>query len=217
VPAREPNGKERPVPNVNATCCEKQAAARQRQRPVIRLRAAIPVVAIVVALSCVLSGTAIASTAPAGVRLTLVMTGASAWYVPSAPAIAAVPGCGKGANVRKVVATYKAKKYEGSAYRTDTLYCGNDDYGYRHLEQHIGQYFGGWASFSFAMAQTLKAPATFVAQENDNYQERAPIYQCFYSAGYYIIWTFIVISRISSGAIVTAYGRPGRTVNEPCP
>ena len=67
------------------------------------------------------------------------------------------------------------------------------------------------------MAQTLKAPATFVAQENDNYQERAPIYQFFYSAGYYIIWTFIVISRISSGAIVTAYGRPGRTVNEPCP
>jgi len=105
---------------------------------------------------------------------------------------------------------------EAGGYRTDTLYCGNSDYGYRHLEGHIGEYFGGWASFSFAIAQTLKAPATFVAQENDNYQERAPIYQCFY-AGYYIIWTFIVISRISSGAIVTAYGRPGRIVNESCP
>ncbi len=36
----------------------------------------------------------------------LVTTGASAWYVASAPVIAATtPGCGKGANVRKVVAT----------------------------------------------------------------------------------------------------------------
>jgi hypothetical protein len=206
------------VPNVNATAGEKQAAARQPQRPVIRLRPAIAVAAaVIVALSCVLSGTAIASTAPAGVRLMPVTAGASVWNVPSAPAIAAAPGCGKGANVRKVVATYKAKRYEAAGYRTDTLYCGNDDYGYRHLEEHIGEYFGGWPSFSFAMAQTLKAPATFVAQENDNYQERAPIYQCFYSAGYYIIWTFIVISRISSGAIVTAYGRPGRIVHESCP
>jgi hypothetical protein len=218
VPARERNGRERLVPNVNVTNGERQAAAQQRQGPVIRLRAAIAVAAaIIVASSCVLSGAAIASTAPAGVRLMPVTTGASAWYVPSAPSIADVPGCGKGANVRKVVATYKAMKYEAGGYRTDTLYCGNSDYGYRHLEQHIGQYFGGWASFSFAMAQTLKAPATFVAQENGNYQERAPIYQCFYSAGYYIIWTFIVISRIGSGAIVTAYGRPGRTVNESCP
>jgi hypothetical protein len=46
--------------------------------------------------------------------------------------------------------------------------------------------------------------------------ESAPIYQCFY-AGYYIIWTFFVIPEISSGKIVTAYGRPGRTVNESCP
>ena len=47
-------------------------------------------------------------------------------------------------------------------------------------------------------------------------QERAPIYQCFY-AGYYIIWKFFVIPEISTGKIVTAYGRPGRTVNESCP
>ena len=31
-----------------------------------------------------------------------------------------------------------AKRYEAGGYRTDTLYCGNSDYGYRHLEQHIG-------------------------------------------------------------------------------
>lgn len=206
------------MPNLNVTDGEMQAAARQLQVPVIRLRAAIAVAAaVIVALSCVLSGTAMASTAPAGVRLMPVTAGASAWYVPSVPVIAAVPGCGKGANVRKVVATYKARKYEAGGYRTDTLYCGDSDYGYRHLESHIGQYFGGWASFSFAMAQTLKAPATFVAQENGNYKESAPIYQCFYSAGYYIIWTFIVIPKINSGAIVTAYGTKGRTVNESCP
>jgi len=215
---RARNGKEGFVLDVNVTYGEMQAAARQRQGPVIRRRAAIAVAAaVIVALSCVLSGTAMASTAPAAVRPMPATAGASAWYVPSAPVIAAVPGCGKGANVNKVVATYNARKYEAGGYRTDTLYCGNSDYGYRHLEGHIGEYFGGWASFSFAVAQTLKAPATFVVQENDNYQERAPIYQCFYSAGYYIIWTFIVISRISSGAIVTAYGRPGRTVNESCP
>jgi hypothetical protein len=214
---RERNGKEGLVPNVNVTYGEIQAAARQLQVPVIRLRAAIAVAAaVIVALSCVLSGTATASTAPAGVRPMPVTTGASAWYVPSAPAIAAAPSCGKGANVRKVVATYKAKKHEAGGYRTDTLYCGNSDYGYRHLEPHIGQYFGGWAGFSFAMTQTLRAPATFVVQENGNYKETAPIYQCFY-AGYYIIWTFFVISKVSSGAIVTAYGSKGKTVYESCP
>ena len=205
------------MPNVNVTYGEMQAAARRLQVPVIRLRAAIAVAAAVIAaLSCVLSGTAMASTAPAGVRLTPVTTGASAWYVPSAPAIAATPGCGNGANVRKVVATYKARKYNAGGYRTDTLYCGNIRYGYRHLEPHIGQYFGGWASFSFAMAQTLKAPATIGVQPNGNYKETAPIYQCFY-AGYYVIWTFIVIPEISSGAIVTAYGSKGKTVHESCP
>lgn len=209
--------RERLVPTVNVTHGKMQAAARQLQIPVFSLRAAIAVAAaVMVALSCVLSGTAMASTAPAGVRLTPVTTGASAWYVASAPAIAAVPGCGKGANVRKVVATYKARKYKADGYRTDTLCCGNSDYGYRHLEPHVGQYFGGWASFSFAIAQTLKAPATVVAQGNGNYRESAPIYQCFY-AGYYVIWTFFVIPRISSGAIVTAYGSKGKTVQESCP
>jgi len=205
------------VPNVNIPYREMQAAARQLQVPVIRLRAAIAAAAaVMVALSCVLSGTAMASTAPAGVRPMPVTAGASAWYVASAPVIAATPGCGKGANVRKVVATYKAKKHDAGGYRTDTLYCGNIRYGYRHLEPHIGQYFGGWASFSFAMAQTLKAPATIGVQPNGNYKETAPIYQCFY-AGYYVIWTFIVIPEISSGAIVTAYGSKGKTVHESCP
>jgi hypothetical protein len=214
---RERNRKERLVPNVNVTYGEMKAAARQLQVPVFSLRAAIAVAAaVMVALSCVLSGTAMASTAPAGVRPIPATTGASAWYVASAPVIAATPGCGKGANVRKVVATYKARKHNAGGYRTDTLYCGNIRYGYRHLEPHIGQYFGGWASFSFAMAQTLKAPATIGVQPNGNYKETAPIYQCFY-AGYYVIWTFVVIPQISSGAIVTAYGSKGKTVDESCP
>jgi hypothetical protein len=175
----------------------------------VRLRVTMAAAAAVtIALSCVLTGTAKASTA--------VPATAGAWYVPSASVIVATPGCGKGANVRKVVASYKAKKYQAAGYRTDTLYCGNNDYGYRHLEPHIGQYFGGWASFSYAMAQTLKAPATLVAQPNGNFKETAPVYQCFY-AGYYIIWTFIVIPKISSGAIVTAYGSKGKTVHKSCP
>lgn len=142
------------------------------------------------------------------------------WYAPSGRTAAAVPGCGPGARVRKVVATYSARKQGSGGYRTDTLYCGvagPRGYGYRHLLQHVGQYFGGWPSFSFAMAQTLKAPAAVIAQSNGNYLESAPIYQCFYQGGYYIIWTFFVVPQISSGTIITAYGRMGRTVNQSCP
>jgi hypothetical protein len=191
--------------------------ARQSQGLAIRLRAAIAVAAAaVVALSCVLSGTAMASTASAGGRSMPVTAAASYWYVPSAPVRAAVPGCGRGANVRKVVATYKAKRFDAGGYRTDTVYCGNSTYGYRHLLPHIGQYFGGWANFSFAMAQTLKAPAVFIVQGNGNYKEAAPIYQCFF-AGYYVIWTFTVIPRIASGDVVTAYASKGKTVNRSCP
>lgn len=141
---------------------------------------------------------------------------ASGWYVTSGPAAADVPGCGKGANVRKVVATYKAKKYHAGGYRTDTLYCGNNKYGYRHLEQHIGQYPNGWGFFDFSMRQTLKAPGKVIVQDNGNYREIAPIYQCFY-AGYYIIWNFNVISGIKSGTIVTAWGNKGKRVNTSCP
>jgi hypothetical protein len=141
------------------------------------------------------------------------------WYAPSSPAVLAIPGCGPGARVRKVVATYSARKQGSGGFRTDTLYCGvagPRGYGYRHLLQHVGQYFGGWPSFSFAMAQTLKAPAAVVAQSNGNYLESAPIFQCFYQ-GYYIVWTFFVVPEISSGTIITAYGRMGRTVNQSCP
>jgi len=56
------------------------------------------------------------------------------------------PNCGSGVRPRKVVATYRAKRYQRGGYRTDTLYCGNSNYGYRHLRPHIGQYFGGWGT-----------------------------------------------------------------------
>ena len=145
------------------------------------------------------------------------------WTVPpgGAPGLSpdGNPNCGKGVGPRKVVATYKAKRYKASGYRTDTLYCGvggDHGYGYRHLEPHIGEYYGGWQNFTFSIAQTLKAPATVVVQKNGNYLESAPIYQCFYE-GYYIIWTFFAFPEIESGSIVTAYGRKGKKVNEPCP
>jgi hypothetical protein len=108
------------VPNVNVTYEEMQAAARRQQVPVIRLRATTAVAAaVVVALPCVQSRTH-AATAPARVRPMSVTTGASAWYVASAPVIAAAPGCGKGANVRKVVATYKARKYNTGGESDDS-------------------------------------------------------------------------------------------------
>ena len=110
----------------------------------------------------------------------------------------------------------RQRSTKGGGYRTDILYCGNAEYGYRHLLGHIKHYFGGWPNFSFSIAQTLKKPAGFVAQKNGNFLESAPILQCFY-AGYYIIWTFFVVPRIKTGDIVTAYGREGKRVNQSCP
>lgn len=160
-----------------------------------------------------------ASTATGSARSVPAKT--SGWYLTAGPAAAATPGCAKGARVRKVVATYKALKLKANGekangYRTDTLYCGNNDYGYRHLEKHVGQYPSGLGFFNFSMAQTLKAPADVKAQGNGNFRESAPIYQCFYQ-GYYVIWTFVVVPKINSGDIVTAWGSKGKTVNRSCP
>jgi len=129
---------------------------------------------------------------------------------------AASPNCGKGVGPRKVVGTYKTKRVGTGGYRTVTLYCGNSSYGYRHLEPHVGQYFGGWGNFNFSIGVTLKAPGKVVTQDNGNYVYSAPVYQCFYE-GYYIIWTFFVVRTIVSGSIVTAHGREGRRVNTSCP
>lgn len=137
-------------------------------------------------------------------------------YAAGATRPSAAPNCGKGARPRKIVAKYKAKRHQARGYRTDILYCGNSKYGYRHLKPHVGQYFGGWGNFSFSIAQVLLAPATWVVQKNGNFLESAPIFQCFFQ-GYYIIWTFYVVPQIRSGTIVTAYGREGRRVNQPCP
>ncbi len=183
----------------------------------ISLRKAM-VAAAAVAATLSLSGTAMASPLATRPAHATARPG-TWWYTPSGPAAAAIPGCGPGARVRKVVATYSARKQGSGGYRTDTLYCGvagPRGYGYRHLLRHVGQYFGGWPSFSFAMAQTLKAPAAVIAESNGNYLESAPIFQCFYQ-GYYIIWTFFVVPQISSGTIITAYGRMGKTVNQSCP
>jgi len=100
------------VPNVNVAYEEMQAAARRQQVPVIRLRAATAVAAtVVVALPCVQSrtqgrnGTSTCSPHAGYDR-------ASAWYVASAPVIAAALDCGKGANVRKVVANVQGQEVQ---------------------------------------------------------------------------------------------------------
>src|SRR5260370_26270923 len=142
-------------------------------------------------------------------------------HVEARPALVATgpdgsPNCGRGVRLRKIVAKYKAKRHQTAGYRADILYCGNSKYGFRHLEPHIGQYFGGWGNFSFSIAQVLKRPANWVMQKNGNFLESAPIFQCFFQ-GFYIIWTFYVVPQIKSGTIVTAYGREGRRTNQPCP
>lgn len=108
------------------------------------------------------------------------------------------------------------QRYGRGGYRTDILYCGNDNYGYRHLKPHIGQYFGGWGGFTYSVGAVLLKPQKTTPQKNGNYRKYGPIYQCFY-AGYYVVWRFYVIVGIRSGSIVTAYGHKERTVDESCP
>jgi len=102
-------------------------------------------------------------------------------------------------------------------YRKSTLYCGNSKYGFRHLEPHIGQYFGGWGAFNFSITQTLHTPASITYRESNNtYTHSGPIYQCF--PDHHIIWTFYVVTANDRSAkIITAYGSKGKTVNGPCP
>jgi hypothetical protein len=143
-------------------------------------------------------------------------TPANPWFTIAAGTPDAAPNCGKGVGPRKIAAKYKAKRHNKGVYRTDILYCGGAKYGYRHLQKHVPQYFGGWGNFSFSIGAVLKKPADWVVQDNGNFRESAPIFQCFF-AGYYFIWTFYVVPNIGSGSIVTAYGSKGRRVNTPCP
>src|SRR5712691_9973855 len=138
------------------------------------------------------------------------------WFAAAAGRPDAVPNCGKGVRPRKIVGKYKAKRHNKGGYRTDLLYCGGAKYGYRHLQPHVPQYFGGWGNFNFSIGAVLKKPADWVVQPNGNFRESAPIFQCFF-AGYYFIWTFYVVPNIQSGTIVTAYGHKGRKVDKPCP
>jgi hypothetical protein len=96
------------------------------------------------------------------------------WHGVRAAGQNSTSNCGKGVRPRKMVAKYKAKRHDKGGYREDILYCGNKRYGFRHLEPHIGQYFGGWGNFNFSMAQVLKKPANWVTQENGNFLESAP-------------------------------------------
>ena len=133
------------------------------------------------------------------------------------PATNRQPNCGKGVRDRKVAATYRAKRFKRGGYRTDTMYCGNSKYGYRHLKIHIGQYFGGWGTFDFSIAQVLKKPQVQFEQKNGTLFTEAPIIQCFPLQNYYILWSFFVIPTVRDGSIITALGRnKGRTPG-PCP
>ncbi len=142
---------------------------------ILRRLAAVFLVASVILLgngSAVLADTSRAVTAPV-----------NPWIAAAAGRPDAAPNCGKGVRPRKIVGKYKAKRHNKGGYRTDLLYCGGVKYGYRHLQPHIPQYFGGWGNFDFSIGAVLKKPADWVVQGNGNFRESAPIFQCF-SAGY---------------------------------
>jgi hypothetical protein len=143
--------------------------------------------------------------------------GSSAAHGPASDVVASTPNCGGGVSNTHIVAQYKMKRYNSNEYRTSTLYCGNSGYGYRHLEPHIGQYFGGWDNFDFSIRQVLLAPASNTYRaSNDTYTHTGPIYQCFQNS--HAIWTFYVVTANDQPAkIITAYGSKGKTVDSPCP
>ena len=122
------------------------------------------------------------------------------------------PGCGPGANVRKVVQTYSAKRFGRGGYMTATLYCGNDGYGYRHLLNHISEFgYAGssaWTLFSNAIAATLRTPQTLQYQEaNDTYLYKGPWTNVNYGEDIQIGYLFFTIIN-PTGTIITAYARP---------
>jgi hypothetical protein len=114
------------------------------------------------------------------------------------------------------------KRFNAKGYRTATLYCGKytppHGYGYRHLKVHIGQYFGGWETFDFSIRKILLKLAKIVDQKDrGTYLHSGPIYECFPTEGFYVIWTFYVPTAKRSGSITTAYGREGSHVEGNCP
>ena len=129
--------------------------------------------------------------------------------------LAPAPGCGPGANVRKVVQTYSAKRFGRGGYMTATLYCGNDAYGYRHLEGHVSEFsYAGssaWTLFSNAIAATLRTPQTLQYQEaNDTYLYTAPWVNVNYGEDVQINYLFFTIIN-PAGTIITAYARQRST------
>ena len=110
------------------------------------------------------------------------------------------PSCESGVSEWHVVAKYKMERApEGSGkYRSSTLYCGTSGFGFRHLEPHIGQYFGGWPNFNFSITQTQRAPASITYRESNDTYTRAT-------------------SGDAGARIITAYGSKGKTVDSPCP
>ncbi len=158
--------------------------------------------------------------------LVLVPAVICAFLLPAGAAGAAAtvryPHCGSGVSETHVVATYKMERAPVGShkYRTSTLYCGipgSKGFGFRHLEPHIGQYFGGWGAFNFSITQTQHTPASITFREsNDTYTRSGPIYQCF--PDHHIIWTFNVTTSGDKGArIITAFGSSPKTVKGPCP
>ena len=140
---------------------------RRGKTLLLRRLAAVFVVASTVILgngSAVLADNAKATAAPA-----------STWFAATAGGPDAAPNCGKGVGPRKMIGKYKAKRHNKGGYRTDILYCGGAKYGYRHLQKHVPQYFGGWGNFNFSIGAVLKKPADWVVQDNGNFRESAPI------------------------------------------
>jgi hypothetical protein len=132
------------------------------------------------------------------------------------------PSCGRRVADRHIVQTYKMRRFKAKGYRTATLYCGKDTpphgYGYRHLKIHIGQYFGGWENFDFSINKILLKPAAIkYQQDRGTYLHTGPIFECFPTEGFHIIWTFYVATAKRSGSIITAYGREGSRVEGDCP
>lgn len=68
------------------------------------------------------------------------------------------PDCKEGVHVRKLVAFYSLRipDTKPHEYYLENLYCGNKNYGFRHIEaadkgKRISNFPGGWGGFNYAL------------------------------------------------------------------
>lgn len=126
--------------------------------------------------------------------------------------------CGPGTSAGKVVDTYTMLKETRQSYRTATLYCGNTNYGFRHLQKHVTESGLQWQTFNYLIGLTLGAPQTIKYKtSNDTFTYEA--FQTLVMTAGLVKWTatFVVVRAAYTAKIITAYAATVKWITQTPP